>query len=350
MRGVQRTKCAVSVLMLSAMYHPRIAMADDKIELTFAPLQIEGDSEAKSIRMIKDAGRSVVAVLADRPEGGAAVYLVPLEGSSARRRSSVFGLDSPFGIPFWDIAAAPGGFEAIWTQPGSADSRLAYRAPNGKVTVLTGHYPLGIFQAPRFVRGEPAGTVAVTTVAYTRNSRVLALFSDSLERGDVAYTPVPSAGADLLLDGLLLRNGLGYVLIEKLLKPSGRGPARKDRRGESIMPGILRSLLLNAKFEPVGRVLSPIGDAPVFEFDADASSGRVFLMATTDRGAVAAVASANENQVSWTGVVDIPSTGELEAPCILATDRNSAVSAAIEASGKPSYARILLGKLTVNRQ
>jgi hypothetical protein len=346
-RGVRWAKCAAPALLLAAASCTGNNMTEDKIELKFAPLSVEGAGAAKSIRMVKSGDRTALAMLADSAGGGTAVYVFPLGPSGAGRAGFSFALESPFGIPSWDAAVAQGGIAAVWTKPGSAICPLGYRLPNGGVTVLTGRYPSGVFQGPRFVRGEPAGTAAVTAVAYEGNSRVVALFSGSLESGQAAYAALPSAGKGLLLDGLALRNGPGYVLIVKLVAPGERGPERKDRRGESFAPGILKSLLVDAKLEPVGEVESPIGDAPVFEFDADAFGGRVFLVATTAAGSVAASALASERKVHWTGTAAIPSAGELTAPTVLAMTKDSAAVAAIEQSAAPPQTRIVLGQMTV---
>lgn len=316
-------------------------MTENKIDLKLTPIEVENADRVGSVRLVNDGGRAALITLLDVGKGAPVLHLHFLDRSHAGPARPLLKLDSPFGPPSWDVAGTKTGLAAVWTMPGSAVSKLGYRAPDAAPTVLTGRYPSGVFESPRFVRGEPETAGAVTAIAYEESGRVLALFSGSLEGGQAAYLPLPSAGTGIPTDGLLLRSGAGYLLFAKFLTPGAPGPERKDGHGESIAPGILRFMRLNAKLQPVGAALNPLGDAAVYEFDADLSGDRVFLLATTQRGHAAATAVVSEGGLNWLRS-DRPVGADLVSPSLLVTG-NAALAAVIE-SGAPASSKILIGR------
>jgi len=340
MKRFQWIKIAAVALLLSYANLREDAMPHSEIDLKFAPLPVENPGRVNTIRLVSDNGRAALATLTGATDGAHQVSVAPVDGPHIGFPSPLFKLESLFGVPSWDVANPRTGIAAVWTKPGSGISPLGYHAPDGAETVLTGHYPSGVFQNPRFVRGEPA--LAVTAVASEASGNVLALFHGSLKSGQSLYVPLPSAGPGILLEGLLLREGSGYLLLAKLLAPGPRGAERKDMRSESFQPGILRCLRLNVKLQPVGVSLHPIGDTNVLEFDADVSEGRVFLLATTHNGYIAAVAAASEEALHWTTSPDVPSRAELLTPSVLATGK-TAFAAVIE-SAAIQRLQILMGQ------
>ena len=344
MRQVWWRMCAAAVLPLSLAHCQGKSMTVEKIELKFAPMHLESSGEVNSMRMVKGDGRATIAMLAKSADGAPTLSMGFFDVSGGVRARPVFRIDSPFGMPSWDVTVTTSGLAAVWTEPGSAISPLGYRAANAPPITLTGRYASGVFQNPRFVRGEPLLKAEVTSVAYAGPSRLLALFSEGLAGGQALYTSLPPIGAGLLLDGLLLRNGTGYVLITKHLAPGPRGADRKDKRGESILPGVLHCSRLNSKFEPAGASGTPFGDQAVFEFDADLSGGRLVVLATTAKSISAASATVSETMLSWSASVNLPVAGEPSAPAVLSTDRNSAVAAVID--GIVSPAQILGGQIS----
>jgi hypothetical protein len=331
---------AAAALLLSCANSGKHTVPVLEIDLAFAPLPVEDAERIKAIRLVADSGRTALAMLGQSADGTPELSIAPLDGPGPGRSRPLFTLDSPFGLPSWDVAGTPTGIAAVWTKPGSAISPLGYRGQSGGAIVLTGRYPSGVFQSPRFVRGAEPGE-AVTAIAYERSGKVVALFQESIESGRAAYTPLPSAGAGIPLDGLLLRDGAGYVLFVKLLAPGPRGPERTDRRGESLQPGLLYSLRLDATLQPVGASARPIGDTALFEFDADAAGGRLFLLATTQTGYTAAVATASEGSLRWTAS-DVAARAELVAPSVLAAGQTT-LAAVIE-SAATQRPRILTGR------
>jgi hypothetical protein len=162
---------------------------------------------------------------------------------------------------------------------------------------LTGHYPSGVFQNPRFVRG---GSVpAITACALDPVGEVLVLFQDKFETGDAPYRILPAAGQGMLLDGLLVRKGSGYLLLAKYAASHLGVSQRTDLRGETSAGGVLRCLWLDADFRAVDSAFSPFGDSAIFEFDADASNERIYLLATTTHGYAATAAEMRDQAWHW---------------------------------------------------
>ena len=107
--------------------------------------------------------------------------------------------------------------------------------------------------------------------------------------------------------------------------------------GRTLTPGVARGTR-NAAMLPVGPAARPLGDAPVYEFDADRASGKIFLFATTEKGFVAAVVA--DGELVWTVAPEVPVDGPLTSPSVLVTSRTVHVAALEEDAAR---FRIVLG-------
>jgi hypothetical protein len=298
------------------------------VQLELAPASTEADGRVNSIRLVAQAGRAALVSLADSADGARTLSLSPIEGLRTAGPQRLFDVQSPFGTPLWDVAATSNGIAAVWTRPGSAIVPLVTRHSTTAEAVLTAQYPMGVFENPRFVRGENGA--ALTAVTEQNNERVLVLFRE----GQGAYITLPSAGPGRLVEGLLLRQGSSYLLFATVLPPGPRGAERTDLRGEKLQPGVLLGRRLDAGLKPVGDPIVPLGDLPVFESDADISGDQVFLFATTERGHIAAHATADGDALRWTASPEVEVRVELVAPSVLAQG-STAVAAAIDSSAGP---------------
>ncbi len=315
-------------------------MIPNMIELELKPVNFPLAGSFQSIRVAASDGNIMIAALIDAGGGKQTVNAIPIEGGTQPRL--LMELDSPFGKSSWGIIFYQSEFALVWTKPGSVTSPLGYRAPDGKTSILEGRYPAGIFQSPRFVRGKVDKNAGITALVDEGNYRLLALFSRALADGDADYVSLPSVGAGILSDGLLVRNDTGYVMIVKLLATGTRGPDRMDRRGESFTPGVLRSMQLNKKLEPIGDVLAPIGDTHVFEFDVDQYEERIFLLGTTDKGSIAATATVTEFAQYWISTLEIKTPQKLVSPSVMAIDKSTAQIAAIESD---QASQVMIGRI-----
>jgi hypothetical protein len=255
-------------------------------------------------------------------------------------------LTSPFGTPFWDAATTSHGFATVWTMPGSAISSLGFQVQGQAEITLTGHYPSGVFQNPRFVRGKTS--LAVTATAMQPVGEALVLFQDGMETGDTQYRLLPVAGQGTLLDGLLVRNGSGYLLLAKYAAPALGESQRTDLRGESVAVGVLRCLRLDADFRVIDSAFSPFGDSAVFEFDADASDENIHLLATTPHGIVAATAVIREQAWHWIFSVEAAQTrGRFFAPAISASGEYAATAFLV--ASESGSRNVMRGRISIRR-
>lgn len=316
-------------LVLSFTNPRGIAIPNHEIALKLVPLKVEKAGNVNSIRLVTNSDHTIMTMLTSTENGAHLVSAIQIGGDLATNQQphALFKLESYFGMPFWDIASMESGIAAVWTKPGSAISPLGFRRQGSEEINLTGNYSSGVFQNPRFVRGTT--TVAITAIANENKGSIIALFHNEVESGQADYMPLPSAGPGTPLDGLLLQQGSGYLLITKLLVSEPRGSERMDLRGESIQPGILRCIQLNAKFQPVSSSMSPINDTNIFEFDADISGNKVFLFATTDNGYIAAETTITQETLRWNISRDVSSHAEFVSPSILAVG-NTAFTAVID--------------------
>jgi hypothetical protein len=316
-------------------------MTDNKLDFKFAPFPVENVAAVNSVRLV--AGKvATLAVVGKSQDGVPELTLVPIGGGKNSSRA-LFPLTSPFGAPSWDLARHATGFAAVWTKPGSAISRLGYQNSGGEELKLTGRYPAGVFQSPRFVRGTTSSGPAVTAVMLQGSSYGLVLFLSALESGNAVYQPLPSIASGFVQDGLLLRSDSGYLLVDRMLQQGNRAPDRKDARGESLPPGILVFSRLNAKLEAVGPVVKPLGDTPVYEFDCDLINGDIFLLATTQTGYAAGRANIAEPERPWV-ISPIPTKEPLASPSLLAL-ANTVHAAVLDVSSASS--RVLIGSINV---
>lgn len=322
-------------------------MVNYQIDLKLTPQKLENISNVKSIRLVSENGRIHIASLA----GGThlsehLVSVSPIindDNTITESPHLVFKLDTEFGAtPSWDITKDQSGTVAVWTKPRSATVLLGYQRLGNEKIILAGEDPWGVFQRPRFVRG--IRTVAITAAG---QRGTIVLFRNKVEASHAQYEPLPSLGGGVnLVAGLLLQRGSSYFFVTKHLLSGSRGPERTDLRGESIPSGLLRCLQLNADLQPVGAATSPIGDTEIFEFDVDISGDKLFLLATTKKGYIGAVATASNQSLQWTTTGDKPSDGDLSSPSVLVSGK-TAIAAAIESIleyGMPRRHQLLTGQ------
>jgi hypothetical protein len=331
---------SVGLVLLAIAGYPRYAMSDTKLDLKFTPLAVENVGPVSSVRLVAEGNVAKLAVVGKSQDGVPEVKLVPISGRKNSSRA-LFPLTSPFGAPSWDLASHATGFAAVWTKPGSAISQLGYQISGGEELKLTGRYPAGVFQSPRFVRGAPSSLLAVTAVALRGASYGLVLFPSALDSGNTAYQPLPSVASGFIQDGLLLHSDPGYLLVVRMLQQGDRAPDRKDARGESLPPGVLVFSRLNAKLEAVGPVVKPLGDTPVYEFDCDLIDGAIFLLATTHTGYTTGRANIAEPELRWV-ISPIPTKGPLVSPS-LSVIANTVHAAMLDVSS--ASPRVLIGSI-----
>jgi hypothetical protein len=167
-------------------------MTHRPIDLKFAQVSTGPVGRVNSIRLVSDNRNPVIAALASS-DNDSAIVRIPLSGGPAR---PLFPLAWPFGTPDWDIFETPSGLSVVWTQPGSAACSLALTSLKD-TAVITGRYPGGVFQSPRFVRGALAPSV--TAVAYRTGEHFLALFPNLAGR-ESEYVSLPPAGSGVPQD------------------------------------------------------------------------------------------------------------------------------------------------------
>lgn len=320
-------------------------MANNAPKLQLLPLKhANAVLTANSIRIVINTNQLAITALTTAEDYSDLVSIVTLgEGNIVNQAPRIlFNLESYFGIPSWDTKDDIGGISAVWTKPGSAISPLFYREQGSEAIALTGSYSSGVFQNPRFVRGDSA--IAITAIAYEDSGNVLVVFHHEITSGNSRYLPLPSVGLGTPIDGLLLRQGTGYWLFEKLGVSGPRGPERKDGRGESIQPGILRCQRLDASFQPLDTVESPFDDIAIFEFDADVVANIVYLFATTGtgKGYVHAKAINSNDSLQWIMSPEVSLSADLMSPSVVAVGENA--FAAVLESDVNGNRRILLGQ------
>jgi hypothetical protein len=343
MKRQRRLSIIYVVLLLFGPVPQGATMPNQKTLLEFVPLKMEEVGNVKSVRLVSEKDKIYLAALMGserRHEHRVSMSSYDGTGAINRHPNKEFNLDSPFGVPSWDIAFGQAGFSTVWTMPGSAFMPLAYRTHGGEEMVIAGRDPGGVFHVPRFVRG--AMVTAITSVS---QGNTLVLFQNAIESGHAPYKPLPSTGPGLLAGGLLLQVHSGYVLLSKLVG-GPRGPARRDVGGESLDAGTLRCLYLNAKFQAVGAALSPLGAAEIYEFDADISGDKVFLLATTAKGYMTAVGTVSTQSIVWMTSSDMLADGDLFSPSILASEK-TAIAAVIEFKVEyqsPPSRQLLMGR------
>ena len=322
---------AVAAALVCCAGPERIAMTQS-IQLELAPAPNPASGRLNSIRLLAHEGGAALAALADAGDGSRPLTLTPIgEGLTLAPPQRLFDLESPFGAPSWDAVSTATGIVAVWTRPGSAIVPLVSRRATGGEVVLTKRYPMGVFEHPRFVRGE--GGRALTAVTERDGEKVLVLFRD----GQDEYVTLPTVGGGRLIDGLLVRQASSYLLFARLLPPGSRGADRTDLRGESIEPGVLVCSRLGADLKPSGDDERPFADVRVFEFDADATADRAVVFATTDRGHVMSEATMDGASLRWRRAPDPQQREDLVAPSVLAQNA-TVIGAALRPSEPPSVA------------
>ncbi len=318
-------------------------MPDSATDFHVTELHSSPADQINSLRLASDGNTLSLAGMTASPDGMHDVSIRAFETDTPGIPRPLAKLTSPFGTPFWDVAATPKGFATVWTMPGSAISSLGYQVQGQAEITLTGHYPSGVFQNPRFVRGNPG--LAVTACALQPDGEALVLFPDGPEKGDAPYRLLPAAGEGTVLDGLLIRIGDGYLLLAKYAAPTAGAPHRADFRGESVAGGILRCLWLAADFQAVGSAYSPFGDSAIYEFDADASDGRIYLAATKPQGYFAAAAIIRDGKWNWIHpAAAAQDEAALFAPALYAQGKSAAMAFLV---GGPGSRNVLRGRISI---
>jgi hypothetical protein len=327
MKPVQWIKIFSAAVLVSCSNPARTSMHYPASELHVTALQASPADQVNSLRLVSDGNTLSLAGMAASQDGMHAVSIRALEADPPGAPQPLGRLASPFGTPFWDVATTPKGFATVWTTPGSAISSLGFRAPGLAEIAFTGHYPSGVFQNPRFVRGNPG--LAVTACAMQPVGEALVLFQDGLESGHAEYRILPAAGEGTVLDGLLIRmagKGSGYLLLAKYAAPALGVSQRTDLRGESAPGGVLRCVRLAADLRVIDSAFSPLGDTAVFEFDADVSGEQIYLLATSQQGYLVAAAEIHEEAWHWTRAAEAIRVGEtLFAPAVSAQGKSAAM-------------------------
>ena len=300
-------------------------MTDDPAQPAPALSSIDPHRRVISIRLLSRRGGTALASLADSTGGVFALALSPIADDQLAPAQQAFDIQSAFGAPGWDSTIVGGELAAVWTRPGSAISPLVWRTGDRQDTVLTSEYPMGVFEVPRFVRGTDSP--AVTALTERDGVRVVALFRD----GRPAYEILPPAASGLLVAGLLVRQNPGYLLFAAAVPPGPRLPERYDLSGQSLQPGVLAALPLDARFEPAGQSTRPFGNLPIFEFDGDVSDSRAFLLATTATGYVTTKGQLTAGAWQWSRPSMVAAAAPAFAPAVLASGE-TALAALIEAA------------------
>jgi len=338
-----RWEQSVGLVLLAVAGCPRYAMTDNKFDFKFAPLAVENVASVSSVRLVAEGKFATLAVMRKSQDGLPELNLEPISGSKNPTRA-LFPLTSPFGTPSWDLARHATGFAAVWTKPGSAISQLGYQYSGGEELKLTGRYPAGIFQSPRFVRGAAGSGPALTAVMLQGGSYGLVLFPSALESGKAVYQNLPSIASGVVQDGLLVRSDSGYFLVVRMLQQGDRAPDRKDARGESLPAGVLVFSRLNAKLEALGPIVKPLGDTPVYEFDCDLIDGGIFLIATTQAGYAAGRANIAEAELKWV-TFSILTKQQLVSPSLLGLENRVEAAVLDVSSASP---RVLIGSINAH--
>ncbi len=332
---------------------PKRAMMEDRLNLDLAPMRVQDASGILSIRLAKSGAHLVLASLTRGEDHMPLATMAPLNGSEVGTPAAGVELRSPFGMPFWDLEAAqPDATVWVWTEPLSATCPLAFRGRGGAEVVLTASHPSGIYQSPRFIRNHRGGSVGITAITEGEDGPAAVVFATRDDGREVHDRVLKLARIHSPVEVLVVKHTAGFLAFVKERTPeavrpdsAGRISERKDGRGESFQPGMLRAIRLNAALEAVGPVLQPIGDTPLFEFDADISESRAYILATTASGYLAAVGHADGDVWHWTMAAVSRPGGGLVSPAI-AAGPDGIYAAAIEAAGTPS-AKILAGLFQV---
>jgi hypothetical protein len=194
--------------------------------------------------------------------------------------------------------------------------------------MISRHYDDGYFGAPHFIKRDDRGQVS--SVARTKTFTGPVLFSREAggDYGEFRKLPAPDAGE--LIDARLVRVADGFWLFMKFL-PDG-GPRR--------VTGELYCVQLRADLGETSPARRCFDGHEVLDFDADVSSGRAVIFATTPRGYLLAEGPAFQP-------AEEVATRPLHSPSV-AIEGSTVHLAAIEGVGTPE-AKVLVGTVTSGR-
>lgn len=320
-------------------------MPNPKSELAFNALGVRDPHRIRVIRLVAaGTGSPELLALSETSTGDNLLSLVPLEAPD--RAATAPPLQSPLGVPAFDVAASsePGRFHLVWPQPGSAFCPLRYRNAAGHELVLTGHYGNGVFMNPRFVKRDAAQPLAITAVAYGNSTRATVLFADALESGSATYRKLPRTPEGMIEQPLLLKVHSDYFLLLKVRSGPAEA-ARTDGTGGTVQAGRLYVIPVTESLQSGGPSAKPLGDTPIYEFDAAVSGNHVALLATTAAGITVATGAAAKFRIAWSSTIEAPVPVALLSPAIAFSASGAATIAALADLGTPQ-ARVVTAVLS----
>ena len=326
-------------------------MSIDAVEVSFSPRTLM-ESDVRSLRMIRVKGVVYIVLLNDLQTGVYQLSAIEFNRAGNAESSKLLALESPYGMPQWDILSKQDQIATVSTEPGSGICPLVFNRTGVGESRLTNAFPGGVFQGPRFLKG--GGLVAISTISLEERGASVALFKDNIESEKASYTLLPSTKSGIPTDSLLLKCDTGYLLFYTRFAVSGiEGEHRCD---ENLQSGHLFFLQLDDAFQVIGKSQTPIGDTLVYEFDADISENEIFLFATTYTGYISARATINNDTSMWDVSDNIIlhntlSSGttveaQLVCPSVLISDSDVYISA-IDNSLKQENTRLLTSKMAI---
>jgi hypothetical protein len=298
-------------------------MSNPNTELVLTRLALSDVDRVRMLRLANAQGRPQLLFLSESPKGENLLSVIPLDAPGTM--TSAAPLESGLGVPQWDVSIAGAGSILVWTKPGSALCPLEYRSKDGKDVILTGRYRAGVFMNPRFVRGDPAAPM-VTAIHYGDTGRAPIIFSGALESAAATYQPLPAVTAGMIEQQLLLKSGGDSYFFLKV-RSGPATPERTDGAGSTIQPGQIYLLRLSEALEVSGQATKPLGDTPVYEFDADISGSRAVLVATTALGVTVVTAEKVRDNLRWAAPSETPAPGQLLSPVVTLIGPNAVVAA-----------------------
>jgi hypothetical protein len=268
----------LSVLWPGVMMASEVAPAGWVVKLQ--PIEMSGIADAERVAWAPGGSAALVFAL---PTGRTGMQLLRRAGpGGASLTLATFDTWRQ-----WDLAAAAGGLQLVYTEPASAMVALATRRlPDGEPDRVNRHLDFAVFSRPRFVRhaaGSPLPLTAVALLGSPRQASAVAFLPDT----DGGYRPhqlLPTVGEGRVLAvQLLLEPAGGFVMLVLLARPLE--PAR-----DGSPAAVLVAQRLDAQLRASGQAWQPLGDTIVHEFDADLAGERLLAFATTAHGWVLAVA------------------------------------------------------------
>lgn len=263
------------------------------LSVNFKPIDMQESAQAERVRWAPTVANTLLVAL---PESRRSVRIVGVS-----MQGQTLPLASLPAKEDWDVGATQSRqAQLVHTESGSAVLGLAWRTlPDGKPEKVNQHRALGIFGQPRYVRGAQGSPLPLTSVALLgqpRQTKVV-VFRPDANGGYQAHQVLPTPAGQHVQGVLMLQAPGGYLMLLHLANPAA------PRRGD-MAAGTLLAQPLNDKFMPSGPAWQPLGDRPVYEFDADMAGTRLVLLATTPQGW--AVADGEQVSTGEAGLLSSP--------------------------------------------